>query len=216
MKLKYIDINGYGVLVYESAEIKKGEKFCHLWYKDEWTHDVRDKPIVSTADNHTNDVKNRKHYLGKILFAEKELNLAVPVLSNWREWEIEQWINETTKNLKDKNNIIISKICLKAGYNYNKAKYTEEDLINFVVDSLPKLKLLNTSQADDYGNNISLVKKMIQSLQKVPKYIELVVRDISDKGWQGGEWSSHIPNYQPKLITNSEGKQECIIKEIIY
>ena len=36
MKLKAIKINSYLVLVDESAEIKEGEKFCHLWYKDQW------------------------------------------------------------------------------------------------------------------------------------------------------------------------------------
>ncbi|HMT03721.1 MAG TPA: hypothetical protein PKD00_10580, partial [Burkholderiales bacterium] len=74
MTLKYIDINGRGVLVDESAEIK--EEICIRY--------VQDIPYVMKYD------KGIDHKQYPIICAEKELNLDVPILPNWREWEVKQ------------------------------------------------------------------------------------------------------------------------------
>lgn len=45
----------------------------------------------------------------------------------------------------------------------NQKKYSEEDFFNFcqvICEKLPTLKKLQTSQADDYGNNLDIVLKI--------------------------------------------------------
>lgn len=73
MKLKYLNINGHGVLVDESTEILP----C--------------KPSNVCLAHKTKPCDKCNRYQGfKIIFAEKELNLNVPILPDWKEWEVEQ------------------------------------------------------------------------------------------------------------------------------
>ena len=86
MKLKYININGYGVLVDESAEIKEG---ILTIVNDEI---IKIKSIVGDnlifhrliGDNLNGETYSfhASNCYGQIIVAEKELNLDVPILPN--------------------------------------------------------------------------------------------------------------------------------------
>lgn len=216
MKLKYIDINGYGILVDESAEINNGELL--------WDNEVKEVMKMFKAPN-----KVKEPYQHKIIFAEKELNLDnVPILPDWREWEVEQYLekesekwclingynpsdyvhsNRTAEYTRVKNIFI-------AGYNHNKAKYTEEDLI----------KAIEIASGERLIDKEIQIKSIIQSLQKFPKYIVMESKcgrcysDDYNECWSAKECCRCSESYPdiPKLIINSKGRQEGIIKEIIY
>ena len=182
MKLKYININGFGVLVDENAEIKEGD--FYYW------------KITNTIQKAKKDSLDRlpKKLDGsfKIIFAEKELNLDVPTLPNWREWEIEQLIYQSIKDNADGKGLFPSSFYkgFKLGYNQNKAKYTEEDLrkaIEFAYNNGYRDRDLDIG----HGSNLPYSFEYIQLLQKVPKYIVMESKDLNDY-------------------------QEGIIKEIIY
>ena len=208
MKLKYIDINGQGVLVEETIPDKS--------YKGQYYLDGKlfhtDKVMLQTGCK-------------AAICAEKELNLDLPILPNWRELEVEQFLekeaekwclingynpndyihsNKTAEYTRVKNIFIV-------GYNNNKAKYTKKDLIDAFnagrkgVGGAIKRRVYDWNNPYDY----------IQSLQKVPKYIVLESESvIADYEPQGCDFPDYIE--VPKLLTNSDGKEEVIIKEIIY
>lgn len=209
MKLKYIDINGYGVLVDESAEIKEGDYWIYICPINGLDYGDNNQPIVrNNLPSSWYDKLHDKNNYYKIIFAEKELNLDVPILPNWRDFEIEQLAEilvdrETNASLKSSIRKQYERY-VKIGLNHNKAKYTEEDLekaINMAKNSKNGFKI--NKIIEPYSNN-----EIIQSLQKVPKYIVM-------------ETVEHIHPDLGKVdetfkFTNSEGKQEGIIKEIIY
>ncbi len=199
MKLKPININGYLVLVDESAEINDGDVFIAIdssiqKKKPTWEELPSDK---------------------KIIFAEKELNLDVPILPNWRDFE--QYNIGSSKrsilNKEGKGVALLSKEIQKYSQAVcdclnNKAKYTEEDL----------------KQAARYGQAGWDPNKVLNviNVQKVPKYIVMedeekccgLLRDCirgNDLQYVCRLCSARC-NFQPKLNTNSEG----IIKEIIW
>ena len=189
MKLKYIDINRYGILVDESAEIKEGD-LCFNAFMGCLT--ARVSALKPSLQNH-------EYPSYKIMFAEKELNLNVPQL-NWREWEVEQLaIKNANDNFESGNSQWVNGFI--AGYNHSKAKYTEENL-KFIFECGRNFQLTGE-------NNF---KESIQSLQKLPTHIVMESEEDGDCEFGGREFI----NYSPKLITNSESKQEGIIKEIIY
>ena len=127
-------------------------------------------------------------------------------MPNWRELEVEQLALKTypVKPVYDGNQLVHSnpndelQEGFIAGYNHNKAKYTEEDLRKAFFDcSIPH---------NEYDFEL-----FIQSLQKYPKEIVMeseeygtVMKDFKDV------------NYRPKLIINSENKPQGVIKEIIW
>lgn len=194
MKLKYININGYGVLVDESAEIKHDDFYLDL-----------DTNIIYYL------VTKPNGNAAKIIFAEKELNLDVPVLPNWREWEVEQealyFLELQPKQILTKDKEIGLLTGFIAGYNHNKAKYTEEDLKEALFAALnhDKEECCVTHTRD------SIVRSVIQSLQKYPKYV-VMENEQTWEDFKNGDYQIE----RPKLITNSEGKQEGIIKELIW
>jgi hypothetical protein len=201
MKLRYINTNGFGVLVDESAN-KNG----YVKYE----YDTRDGKIYETKNGYIQSL-NVCH---AIVFAEKELNLDVPVLPNWREWEVEQ---EALSFLKLQPQQILTKdkeigllTGFIAGYNRNKDKYTEEDI----------KRIIHWASLNE---DVRLSEEeMFQSLQKHPKYIEVesekcgYPRSYPSKGNHYVDENSMYVPFEYKLITNSESKQEGIIKEIIY
>ncbi|HMT01786.1 MAG TPA: hypothetical protein PKD00_00510 [Burkholderiales bacterium] len=187
MTLRYIDINGFGVLVDESAETKQGD-LCYA---------ILSKQIFENINPNLNSPDKCK-----IVFAEKELNLdSVPILPNWREFNNQEVFRLATEfAIKEKGNPKDLTLGFITGYNHNKAKYTEEDLeIAFGLG------------AANNANGKPSFKEVKQSLQKIPKYI-VMESELNLNGKNGLERASFIP----KLIINSEGKQEGIIKEIIY
>jgi hypothetical protein len=205
MKLKYLNINGHGVLVDESVKIKEGDTVFDNYAG---IHNIQK---VRTCDLDSMHYKNGNW--NKIIFAEKELNLNVPILPNWREWEVEQ----EAKQYSIKRHKVLNyelEFAFLAGYNHNKAKYTEEDLRKAIEIAKNSMGVDNCGEVC-YSNKST--DSIIQSLQKVPKYI--VMESIFCSKDEEILRRPHTKNdleEKPKLITNSEGKQEGIIKEIIY
>jgi len=168
------------------------------------------------------NVKNNYVYLtddkGETCFAEKELNLDVPILPNWREWEVERLADKLKVDTTYRDYEHLVKRGIIIGLNHNKAKYTEEDLRKAI-----KMTKLSESYPLKYGKSDD---KIIQSLQKVPKYIvmESEVVMVNYEGRNFGDKESLNPNGERsfyydkklKLIANSEGKQEGVIKQIIW
>lgn len=259
MKLKYIDIQGYSILVDENAEIKTNDYFLHNTLADTSIHKCIGRPAKQSVigDN------NIDYFLGwcsKIIFAEKELNLycdgvkkegescnknnlctfpnckGVYILPNWREWRdniennskihslVQDVITKEGRYWNDQDALEPVYYGFIAGYNYNKAKYTDEDLKEF--GELVCWNIVGKTVTESLIKD--LVKKVIQMFQKYPKYI--VMESEIVKGKYIGRVKMGItpagePTYinegyeeiqQPKLTTNSEGKQVGIIKEIIY
>lgn len=131
-----------------------------------------------------------------VLFAEKELGLDVPVFE-WRDFDIEKLANE-------KLEFSFNKVAFIQGYKSNPAKYTESDLRKAI-----ELALIDAEKSVLWSVNyhICLSNKIIQSLQKYPKYVVIENEDMEF----GVE-----KEYRPKLFTNSEGKQQGILKELIW
>ena len=249
MTLEYININGFGVLVDESAEIKEGDLalipgyagFVVVGNVDDMPYSEPHRNWQGLACDTCFDVEAVSKFQ-KSIFAEKELNLDVPILPNWREWEVKRLAEEefnltyTEESLENTNDDTVFCAFLDgfvACYNHFKVKHTEDlskaiqmaweaDSIDGTVDLNVVLK---------YGNNDDLRTKwteeeIIQSLQKYPRYIMLESEerfrcstcnsnDLPKNNYCKSNCKIHS-KLQPKLITNSEGKQEGIIKEIIY
>lgn len=190
MKVKYIDINGYGVLVDENAEIKDKEPFIDM---RDYPHNTSDYDIYYAGSGGNVEFSNR---IGaKIICAEPELNFDLPIL-NWRQWEVMQESLKVGLKLYVHGNYDFEN-GFRVGYNHNKKLYTEEDLKKVI-----KMARYST------GNLVKTPDEIIQSLQKLPKYIVIESEEIL--GCEG------IIKFKPKLITNSDGKQEGVIKEIFY
>jgi hypothetical protein len=212
-QLKYIDVNGYGILVDESAELDG-------YYFDEYINKIK----------HTSGAEYEKaDFMNKIIFAEKELNLDVPILPNWREWEVEQMAFKSWEAQIKYDTQVYKRSYTKGyieSYNHNKAKYTEEDLEQMFMIGLncsQEINMKDMTKEDALNYQSNKLYKAIQSLQKVPKFIvmkderiEEIERDHDedvngDNAFKHKSWQQRL-----KLITNSEGKQEGIIKEIIF
>ena len=205
MKLKYINIGGYGVLVDESDELSEGD-YCYDSLRD-------------TIWKCSKIIKCSGGIYYKIICAEPELNLDVPIL-NWRQWEVEQLANSYEKEKLKSIGIITNKTGafregFIAGYNHNKKLYTEEDLREAMTFGI-NLEAGNIEV--DYKKYKAGFDKFKETLQKVPKYI-VIESDIvvGENNGTGTYWHPNYDTYlEPKLIINSQGKQEVIIKEIIY
>jgi hypothetical protein len=204
--LKFELVNGYGVLVDES-EIKSGDKL--IWKGKIYSY--------------------RESFLGvdfsecsKIIFAEKELNLeGVPVFE-WRNFEL----NKLSTNFAMGGSWQCP-ISFEVGYKSNPAKFTEEDLMKIIsgIESLNK----ETNSAYEY--EIGKIE-IIQSLQKYPKYVvmereEKTVEEIQkelgiyghDEGLSEREFEEYKKSksiYKYKLFTNSDGKSQGTVKELIW
>lgn len=163
MKLKVERINNHIVLVDESAEIK--EEHFYYWKVTNSIQKAKKDDLGRLPKNSDGSFK--------IIFAEKELNLDVPLLPNWKEWEIEQLIYQRYFN-KNTGECIRSTIGaddyeqgFKDGYNHNKKLYTEEDLIKAYWAGMQFV-------GEDKGNP----KEFKKSLQKHPQFI--VVENVTD------------------------------------
>ena len=208
MKLKFIDINGFGVLVDENAEVNFDTLVC------------------DTQKNSNEIYKSKGYWKGdketgiyKIICAEKELNLDLPILPNFKDWEIEQLaINEANKKTFltfDKRDKAIEHKYYKegfiAGYNHNKAKWTDEDLELTVKELIRAINKNNEVAKPSNFVWTDWFKIHKQLLQKTPQFIE-IESECCGRCIEGiDECITSL-----KLVTNSDGKQEVIIKEIIY
>lgn len=219
MKLKFELVNGYGVLVNEEAEIKEGDIA------------LQNNRILRTivGDNHSAS-KGTYHYKfankegwSKVIFAEPELKLEDVPVFNWRDFEVKKLAEkECEKAFKNSNNPsqfrsdLFCKYFIQ-GYKSNSVRFTEEDLINAIwfgrsqgynyasqetyLDSC-ELAEISKEQKDD-------LEVYIKSLQKYPKYVGMET-EIVDFA------APDRVDYNYKLFTNLEGKQEGIVKELIW
>lgn len=208
MKLKYIEINGQGVLVDESAEI--GGDNCWTT-KGLFLKTIKNGGIFR---NFPNEEYSETYWefedVHKIICAEKELNINVPILPNWRKWEKFQLADKhTSKLLLTSEGRTQRWWGLLEGLDMNKAKYTEEDLKKALL--IQQVEMLKSPKEGKLSLS-QLMEKIIQSLEKVPKYIVLESECIVI----GHTGTQNIFGETLKLTTNSERKQEVIIKEINY
>jgi hypothetical protein len=211
MKFKFEFINGYGVLVDREAEIKKDE--FYISWEDSYTTPKWVIYCKSTGLNGKNPMK--------IIFAEKELGLDVPTFE-WRNFEVEK-LAESSYGEKesDANTDVTFALAkgyingFKEGYKSNPAKFTEEDLRKitqaaFVVMSNPETVIADFDR---------WFEKRLQSLEKTPKYVVMEMEVVNDFGepYSFDDIDFGVEKeYRPKLFTNSDGKQQGVIKELIW
>lgn len=191
----YIDVNGHGVLVEDE---KTQVELNFLYYEKD-----NNIPIYSF----TEETIPNEYFLNKVVFAEKELNLDVPILPDWRSWEVEKLAFDL--------GIPSNKVeYFKLGYNHNKKLYSEEDL----------RKVYMIAWERGRNNESTNISETLESFQKLPNYIVMESEQLNliDDKWVNNfeaSFFSHLVEdtmITPKLFTNSQGKQEGIIKEIIY
>lgn len=201
-QLKFELVNGYGVLVDEEAEIKKGD---YVTYQN----DGLDITKI------TNAFESHRAECNKIIFAEKELKLeGVPVFE-WRDFDEDEiaesvlrkqnW--DTTITLPFNQGFI-------QGYKSNPAKYTEYEAIGFYLWARNKYGSVKPIEEGCIVNKTDykgLFQLYIQSLQKYPKYVVMESEYFKVNGM-----IDEASSIRSKLFTNSEGKQEGIVKELIW
>jgi hypothetical protein len=218
LELEYIDVNGYGVLVDPRGEIKEGD-FVYDSYS------VNTAPRIAKVKSFTNALyqfeegtSRLRPSLHKIIFAERELNLDVPILPNWREWEIQkiaaiaeekEYADADPHDPCGYGGVDFSEGFI-AGYNHNKAKYTEEDLRLAITGAW----VLGQSERNNLTESMN---DIIRSLQKVPKLIRMETEPMNldqirerDKGFLTGD------TRKLKLISRPGCRTCGIIEEIIY
>ena len=189
MKLKTEVVNGYLVLVDEEEEIIAGDLIL-------WNGKV--KTAIDTEYIHPSH---------KIIFAEKELNLEGVPIFEWREFALSlEIIPKATEFVKTKVKMSSQApgvlIGFVEGYKSNPAKYTEEDLRK-AMDYASQITNNRLKYIDDY----------VKSLQKYPKYVVMESEEV-EVPYFDESGSSKISGF--KLFTNSEGKQQGTVKELIW
>ena len=211
MKLKFELVNGYGILIDEEAEIKEGDLI--------FDSDIK-RIVVADSLKVITSTKRYCDYYHKIIFAEKELGLDVPVFE-WRDFEpnenslLSMFYNVCKATYPEFDEWIEAKEYKKWLNKSNPAKYTEEDLRKitqaaFVVMSNPETVIADFDR---------WFEKRLQSLEKTPKYVVMKMEVVNDFGepYSFDDIDFGVEKeYRPKLFTNSEGKQQGIIKELIW
>lgn len=205
MKLKTEVVNGYLVLVDEDAEIKDGD-----WFFLDMTDNNLPNELHQMGPNKKSKTGGINFYhntawtncCSKIIFAEPELKLeGVPVFE-WRDFDEDEiaesvlrkqnW--DTTITLPFNQGFI-------QGYKSNPAKYTESDLEDL---------LIAYNKARDNDEHF-FIDEYIQSLQKYPKWVVMESEYFKVNGM-----IDEASSIRSKLFTNSEGKQEGTVKELIW
>jgi hypothetical protein len=207
-KLKFELVNGYGVLVDREVKIDKDD--FYISWEDSYTTPKWVIYCKSTGLNGKNPMK--------IIFAEKELGLDVPIFE-WRDFEVENnpnihdWVQEVIlkegKYWNDQDALEPVYYGIIKGYKSNPAKYTEEDLRKAI------------EMARDYPADVVGYQKdeIIQSLQKYPKYVVMEMKVVNDFGepYSFDDIDFGVEReYRPKLFTNSDGKSQGTVKELIW
>jgi len=208
MKLKFELVNGYGILVDREVKIDKDD--FYISWEDSYTTPKWVIYCKSTGLNGKNPMK--------IIFAEKELGLDVPIFE-WRDFEVENnpnihdWVQEVIlkegKYWNDQDALEPVYYGIIKGYKSNPAKYTEEDLRKAI------------EMARDYPADVVGYQKdeIIQSLQKYPKYVVMEMKVVNDFGepYSFDDIDFGVEReYRPKLFTNSDGKSQGTVKELIW
>lgn len=230
MKLKFELVNGYGVLVDEDAEIKDGD-----WFFLDMTDNNLPNELHQMGSNKKSKTGGINFYhntawtncCSKIIFAEPELKLeGVPVF-NWRDFELEKKSLEFL-NIQPKENLNSEKekgllTGFFYGYKSNPAKYTEYEAIGFYLWARNKYGSVKPIEEGCIVNKTDykgLFQLYIQSLQKYPNYVVMETEIISLLSTGNHvikkEHVSRTFKKGFKLFINSEGKQEGIVKGLIW
>jgi hypothetical protein len=209
MRLKFELFNGYGALIDENLVLNKGNLYIDRDGKIK-TVGKTEGGLIYSIEDMDEDGFNHHYFdrnceiMGKIIFAEKELGIDVPVFE-WRDFEVEKFAEKEFPHNTGMS--IVARGAFKKGYKSNQPKYTEEDLQKaFHAGEERILKReyeKGLSELDSYTN----LKK---SLQKYPQYVVMEETISLYKG--NGTYGSIIP----RLYTNSDGKQQGKIQEIIW
>lgn len=161
MKLKFKLVNDCGILIDESAEIKGGDYF---WANEGIRKCIRVDETLRCPYITLQNGKEIGHFhtwRGIILFADPELNLDLPILPDWKKWEIEKFALNNRVFYAHGGDYDTFELGFIEGHNHNKAKYTDEELLGF-VEFFIKSNINSISDS---------MKMYIKSLQKYPKYI---------------------------------------------
>jgi hypothetical protein len=211
MKLKFELVNGHGVLVDEEAEIKSDE--FYISWEDDYATPKWVIYCKSTGLNGKNPMK--------IIFAEKELGLDVPVFE-WRDFEMKK------KSLIECENTFSTQLAMDwwiKGYKSNPANYTESDLrkaFNAGSDyEYAKFYDGHIGYSDGRTIKEPNEEQFIQSLEKYPKYVVMDSKDFCNIERGNCACSERFIDCQNQslkaiLFTNSEGKPEGTVKELIW
>jgi hypothetical protein len=192
MKLKFELVNGYGVLVDEEVEINEGDLILVNYKiktcKENTSSWDRGTPKIYIKNPiGTEDTYYNIGLCKKIIFAEKELNLEDVLVFEWRDFEV--W--QKSKEVKHWGQFASTSFV--KGYKSNPAKFTEEDLRK-AMDYASQITNNRLKYIDDY----------VKSLQKYPKWVVM----------ESDDWEEYGEIYT--LLTNSEGKQQGTVKELIW
>lgn len=176
MKLKPIFINGYKILVDENEKFNYPEKEI-IYYDGEGNLRKACTGVIYNSSAKT------------ILFADPELNLDLPVVPDWEQWEIEQ--------------LALNEVETQGWCRYDANSEQEEDLRNAIKTSL------------DYWTKHSNTEKEADDIVKslLPSYI--VVEEVEALPSNGNthDWDKDI---NPKLIKLPDGTETGIIQEVIW
>ncbi len=185
-------VNGYRVLVDEKAEIKEDD-ICFF-------------DCGYAAGIHKYDKSGHIEDWNKIIFADPELGFDLPVVPDWEKWEVGKMAIQCADNISrvSSDHWMGVRTGFHEGHNANKAKWTDEDL----------------RKAMDYAsritnNRLKYIEDYIQSLQKLPKVIEVEEEEngiVINKKFP----ISVRSKVKLKLITNSKGLKEPVIKNVIW
>lgn len=230
-QLKFEPINGYGVLVDKEAEIKEGDydtEYCNI--DKRW---LTPRKVSNSEWDQASKANycRKRGYNFKIIFAEKELGLDVPVFE-WRDFELDKFAENFVRTLSDEalgsggggNEYECAKQGFIEGYKSNPAKYNEEDLGRAI--ELGRSQGYEYASSETYSDSQELEEllseqeydrdKFIKSLQKYPKYV-VMESELVDSGNHGSGEIFHNNRMEEFILyTNSEGRQQGIIKELIW
>jgi len=204
MKLKFELVNGYGILVDQEAEITKNG----------YHYNPRTKTATKNSKVGNNALIKYAECI-EIIFAEPELKLEDVPVFEWRDFEVEKLTNEKYNDPLVFSNGNIKKLGFIEGYKSNPAKYTENDLRNAMK------MMMQGSIVDDEYYPLFSEDEIMQSLQKCPEYVVM-----ESEGYCGSPYTTErCPKCidscdraytRLKLFTNSEGKQQGTVKELIW
>jgi hypothetical protein len=220
MKLKFELVNGFGVLVDEEADpflLPVGKTVLHVEDSYRGFRKIEKDTILGF-------LLSGKRIYWEVVFAEKELGLDVPVFE-WRDFEVEKLAIKEFPH--DTGMSIVARGAFRKGYKSNPAKYTENDLreaIAFGKEQGVYYEFATQSDSSkEYAKGLQQdqqehIEIFIQSLQKYPAYIVMSMEAINDFGepYSFDDIDFGVEKeYRLKLYTNSEGKQQGTVKELI-
>ncbi len=209
MKLKLIEVNGYYVAVDENAPLKQGD-LCIDGYLN----------ISPFADLSSIGLGYDIRTIHKVILADPELNLGLPTIPDWKEFELEQLAIQAADKLSwdfdysdgcGYNDYVNGFI---AGQESKEGLYTLEEAVGFYLWAKANFGYVKQVEEGCIINKTDyngLFKIYAKTLQKVPTHIEIETIKV---------WSSFKADrykiIQPKLITLLNGQQTAVLKEVIY